>query len=83
MVVEDPAGHQLEGEALSVDHDRVPGVVAALVADHQVHLLGDEVGELPLALVAPLGRHSPPLVERAYPRVPKKMAGPGPPLLVV
>ena len=48
---------------------RVAGVVAALVADDQLHLLGQEVGELALALVTPLGpdddgcRHasSPPL----------------------
>ena len=50
-----PLGHQLEGEALAVDDDGVAGVVAALVADDHVHLLGEEVGELALALVAPLG----------------------------
>ena len=55
VVVEHAGGHQLEGEGLAVDHDGVAGVVPALVADHQVHLLGDEVGELPLALIAPLG----------------------------
>jgi hypothetical protein len=55
VVVQDPARHQLEGEALAVHDDGVPGVVAALVADHQVHLLGDEVGELPLPLITPLG----------------------------
>ena len=55
VVVEDAARAQLEGEALAVDHQGVAGVVAALVADDQLHLLGDEVGELPLALVAPLG----------------------------
>ena len=43
-----------EGEALAVDDDGVPGVVAALVADDHVHLLGDEVGELPLPFIAPL-----------------------------
>ena len=55
VVVEDAARDQLEGEGLAVDHDGVAGVVAALVADDQVHLLGEEVGELPLALVTPLG----------------------------
>ena len=55
VVVEDSARHQLESEGLAVDDDRVTRVVAALVADDQVHLLGDEVGELALALVAPLG----------------------------
>ena len=55
VVVEDPARHQLEREGLPVDHDGVAGVVAALVADDQLHLPGQEVGELALALVAPLG----------------------------
>ena len=55
VVVEDAARHQLEGEGLAVDHDGVAGVVAALVADDHLHLLGQEVGELALALVAPLG----------------------------
>ena len=55
VVVEDAARDELQGEGLAVDDDRVPGVVAALVADDQVHLLGDEVGELALALVTPLG----------------------------
>src|SRR5690606_16597704 len=45
---------ELERERHAVDDERVPRVVAALVADDHGHLLGDEVGELPLALVAPL-----------------------------
>ena len=36
-------------------HDRVPGVVSALEADDQGRLLGEEVGDLALALIAPLG----------------------------
>ncbi len=55
VVVEDPARHQLEGEGLPVHHDGVAGVVAALIADDQLHLLGQEVGELALALITPLG----------------------------
>ena len=55
--VEDPARHQLQGEGLAVDHHRVPGVVAALVADDHLHVTGQQVGELALALVAPLGPH--------------------------
>ena len=55
VVVEDAARHQLEGEGLAVDHDAVAGVVATLVADHEVHLASEEVGELALPLVAPLG----------------------------
>ena len=53
--VQDAARHQLEGEGLPVHHDGVPGVVAALVADDHLHLLGQEVGELALALIPPLG----------------------------
>ena len=55
VVVEDAARHQLEGEGLAVHHDGVAGVVAALIADDQLHLLGQEVGELALALITPLG----------------------------
>ena len=55
VVVEDTRRDELQGEALAVDHDGVPGVVAALVADDHRHLLGQEVGELALALVSPLG----------------------------
>ena len=55
VAVEHAARDQLQGEGLAVDDERVPGVVAALVAHHQVHLLGEEVGEPTLALVAPLG----------------------------
>ena len=55
VVVQDSAGHQLESEGLTVDDDGVTRVVAALIADDQMHLLGDEIGELALALVAPLG----------------------------
>jgi hypothetical protein len=45
----------VELELLSVANDRVAGVVAALKADHEVGLLGEQVGDLSLALVAPLG----------------------------
>jgi hypothetical protein len=55
VVVEHAAGDQLEGEALAVrGHERVTGVMATLVADDDVHLLGKEIGETPLAFVAPL-----------------------------
>jgi hypothetical protein len=55
VVVEHAGRHELQGERLAVHHQRVAGVVAALVADDRRHLLGDEVGELALALIAPLG----------------------------
>ena len=55
VVVEDAARHQLERKSLAVDDDPVAGVVATLVAHHQIHVAGEEVGEPPFALVTPLG----------------------------
>ena len=52
--IEDTTGNKLEGEGLTVDHQRVASVVATLVADDHRHLASNEVGELALALVAPL-----------------------------
>ena len=54
MRVEDARGDEVELEDLVADHDGVAGVVAALVADDERDLLGEEVGGLALALVAPL-----------------------------
>ena len=54
VVVEHPRRQELEGEGLTVHDDRVAGVVAALVADDHGHLLGQQIGQLPLALVSPL-----------------------------
>ena len=45
----------MELELLAVADDRVAGVVAALEADDHVGLLGEQVGDLALALIAPLG----------------------------
>jgi hypothetical protein len=42
---------------LAVAHDRVPRIVAALKAHDGVDLLGEQVGDLALTLVAPLGAH--------------------------
>ena len=53
--VEDPGGDQVELELLAVADDRVAGVVAALEAHDRVGALGEQVGDLALALVAPLG----------------------------
>jgi hypothetical protein len=55
VVVEHTRGHQLQRERLTVDHQRVARVVAALVAHHHRHLLGEEVGELSFSFVTPLG----------------------------
>src|SRR5439155_13210958 len=61
--IEDPRRDEVQLEHLVAEHDGVAGVVAALVADDEVGLLGEEVRGLALALVAPLqpdddrGRH--------------------------
>jgi hypothetical protein len=55
--IEDAAGDEVELELLPVAHDRVAGVVAALEADDRVRVLGEQVDDLALALVAPLGSH--------------------------
>jgi adenylosuccinate synthase len=53
--VEDAGGDQVELELLAVADDRVTGVVAALEAHDRVGPLGEQVGDLALALIAPLG----------------------------
>ena len=53
--VEDPGRDQVELPLHAVADDRVAGVVAALEADHEVRVLGEQVDDLALALVAPLG----------------------------
>ena len=65
--IQDARGDQLELERVALGDDRVAGVVPALVADHEVHPVGEVVGRLALALVPPLGpdddrgRHRPSL----------------------
>ena len=53
--VQHPRRHQVHDRALVADHQGVPGVVAALEAHDDVGMGGEEVDDLPLALVAPLG----------------------------
>ena len=53
--VEDPRRDQVELERLAVADDRVAGVVAALEAHDHRGVLGEQVDDLALALVAPLG----------------------------
>src|SRR4029453_18506584 len=53
--IEDPRGDQVQLEGLTVADNRVAGVVAALKADHDVGPLREQVGDLALPLVAPLG----------------------------
>ena len=54
---EDAARHQPQLVGVVAQHQRVAGVVAALVAGHHVGPLGQRVDDLALALVAPLGAH--------------------------
>ena len=73
-----PRGQQVERVALVPDDHRVAGVVAALVPDHVVDAVAQQVGRLALALITPLrahqhnGRHqtspfpAPPRASRGY-----------------
>ncbi len=54
VVVDDPGGHEVEGEVPIAELDGVAGVVAALEADHGVERRAEQVDDLALALVAPL-----------------------------
>ena len=51
---EDAAGHQRELEGLAPADHGMPGVGAALVADHDIVPFGQEVDDLAFGLVAPL-----------------------------
>ena len=53
--MEDAGRDQMEDEALLAHLDGVAGVVAAVVAGHDLDLLREQVHDLALAFVAPLG----------------------------
>jgi hypothetical protein len=53
--IEDPRRDQVQGELLALADDRVARVVAALEAHDGVRPLREQIHDLPLALVAPLG----------------------------
>jgi hypothetical protein len=53
--VEDAGGDEVQHELLSRDDHGVPGVVAAVVARHHLDPRRQQVHDLPLAFVAPLG----------------------------
>ena len=57
MLVEHPAGNELECERLAVDDQRVTGVVTALVAHDVLAFLGDYVDDTAFAFIAPLGAY--------------------------
>ena len=52
---EDAAGDELQDKLLAVDDDGVAGVVAAGVAGDDVELFAEDVDDLALAFIAPLG----------------------------
>jgi hypothetical protein len=84
---EDARGHVPQLVGRPVGHDRVAGVRAALVAAHEIGVLGEQVDDLALALVAPLrpdddgrrhGRSLPPPPEAsAKGRPPRAQSPPG------
>jgi cytochrome c biogenesis protein CcmG/thiol:disulfide interchange protein DsbE len=50
-------GHQVKNVLLALDVDGMPGIVAALSADHYIRLLGQHIDDFAFAFVAPLGAH--------------------------
>ena len=52
--VQDAGRNEREHGFLAADDQRVPGVVAALEARHGLRLIGEQIDDLALALVAPL-----------------------------
>ena len=54
VLVQHPAGNELQSECLAVDDDSVPRVVAALIADDVLAFLCDDIDDAALALIAPL-----------------------------
>ena len=55
VVVQDAGGNQPQDGLLAVDDQRVAGVVAALEAHHAGDAVGQQIDDLALAFVAPLG----------------------------
>jgi acetyl-CoA acetyltransferase len=53
--VEDARGNDVEDVLLAVDHQGMAGIVAALEADHVVRVPGQQIDDLALALITPLG----------------------------
>ena len=55
VVAQDAGRDQVQHGLLAVDDQRVAGVVAALEAHDRADLLGQQVDDLALAFIAPLG----------------------------
>ncbi len=45
----------MQGGFLAFDHQRMAGIVTALEAHHRRHLIGQQVNNLTLAFITPLG----------------------------
>jgi hypothetical protein len=52
--VKGAGGDQVQDRLFALDDQRVAGVIAALEADYDIGILGEEVDDLPFALVSPL-----------------------------
>jgi len=52
--VQNSRRNQRQNGFLAADDQRMPGIVAALKAHHSLHLIGQQIDDLALALVAPL-----------------------------
>ena len=55
VFIHDARRNQMQGKFLFSVDDRMAGVIAALIANHVVEISGNKIGDLALALVAPLG----------------------------
>ena len=54
MLVQDAGGNERQNGFFAADDQGMPGVVTALEAHHRLHLIGQKIDDLALALVAPL-----------------------------
>jgi hypothetical protein len=48
-------GNEMQRKPHSIDHERVAGVMAALIAHNHRHLVGELIGDLAFAFITPLG----------------------------
>ena len=55
--MDNAGGNLVKSQLVAVGDDRVTGVGTAAVAADDIKVTRDEVGDLTLALVAPLGTH--------------------------
>src|SRR5206468_9867717 len=53
--VNDPGRQQMQDERLVADLDRMSRVVTALIADHDIETLSEQIDNLAFAFIAPLG----------------------------